>query len=186
MNELEKDETFTWKSSIMHHMMFGLQYSDYEAIIDKFLPLAQKHKYDLFINGHEHQMNYAFVKAPPSGKISTLGQQSQRLDVSLNGTTNGSQNTQEEQCLQSTEVFPQKGPEERTRQITVPKGDRLNQVTLGAAGRETYPICPSNLVESQGQFIYGQNKYNGFGLVHVTAEAIEVMYKGVERGGGSG
>ena len=58
----DKDASIIWKASVMHHMMFGLHYGDYTEIVDKLLPLAQRYKYDLFINGHEHQMNYAYVE----------------------------------------------------------------------------------------------------------------------------
>lgn len=46
----------------MHHMMFGLWYYDYGAIIEDFLPLM-KNGYDIFFNGHEHQLNYAYTPA---------------------------------------------------------------------------------------------------------------------------
>ena len=61
MEEHEKDENIVWKASIMHHLMFGLHYNDYGSILDNFLPLLRKYKYDIFLNGHEHQMNYAYT-----------------------------------------------------------------------------------------------------------------------------
>jgi hypothetical protein len=47
-------------------------------------------------------------------------------------------------------------------------------------GRHPYDLCVSNLKSSQGNFLYGQNRYNSFGLVHVTPEEFKITYKGVE------
>ena len=54
MEQQDGDASLVWKASIMHHMMFGLHYSDYGDILKKFLPMIQKHKYDIYFNGHEH------------------------------------------------------------------------------------------------------------------------------------
>ena len=42
-------------------MMFGLHYLDYGAIIEELLPLLKKYNYDVYFNGHEHQINYAWT-----------------------------------------------------------------------------------------------------------------------------
>jgi len=48
-----------WKASSMHHPMFGVHYLDYDSIISDFLPRLKEANYDVYLNGHEHTMNYA-------------------------------------------------------------------------------------------------------------------------------
>jgi hypothetical protein len=43
----------------MHHPIFGLRYPDSTVLMDDLLPLLKKYKFDAFINGHEHNLNYA-------------------------------------------------------------------------------------------------------------------------------
>lgn len=62
MNRVGADKKVIWKASSMHHPMFGLHYLDYEAIINDFLPRMEANGYDVFLNGHEHLMNYARVE----------------------------------------------------------------------------------------------------------------------------
>jgi hypothetical protein len=61
--ELQKqsnDPSIAWKASLMHHPMYGCHSdSDYSHILKEFLPLIQKNHYDVYFNGHEHQMSYA-------------------------------------------------------------------------------------------------------------------------------
>ena len=51
----------------------------------------------------------------------------------------------------------------------------------GAGGKITFPICEWNMWRSHGNFIYGESKYNGFVLIDVQKEMIEVKYKGVTK-----
>lgn len=92
MKKQDKDDKLIWKGSVMHHMMFGLHYTDYGAIIDEFLPLMKKHNYDLFFNGHEHQMNYAYTPTD--------------IDLEYHKFQPEVYETVETQCYDTVEVFP--------------------------------------------------------------------------------
>ena len=61
MQDQDGDKNLIWKASVMHHMMFGLHYSDYGVILRNLLPLIHKHKYGIYFNGHEHLLNYAYT-----------------------------------------------------------------------------------------------------------------------------
>lgn len=105
----------------MHHMMFGLWYPDYGTIIDDFLPLMKEYGYDIFFNGHEHQMNYAFTPASNNLKYS----------IPWYRLWSGGSN---EQCEDNQEIFPQNGTEKDSRQTVTEHGDRVNQFTIGGGG----------------------------------------------------
>lgn len=60
------------------------------------------------------------------------------------------------------------------------QGEYVNQITSGAAGKTTFPICQWNMLKSHGNFVYGQSQYNGFVLVHVTSNAVDVKWIGVK------
>ena len=40
--------------------MFGKMYADIDHIIDDYLPELLEHKFDLYLNGHEHTLEYAY------------------------------------------------------------------------------------------------------------------------------
>jgi hypothetical protein len=39
--------------------MWGKWYVDYEHIVDNYLPILMEHKFDLYLNGHEHTITYS-------------------------------------------------------------------------------------------------------------------------------
>jgi 3',5'-cyclic AMP phosphodiesterase CpdA len=65
-----EDPKIIWKTSYDHHPMYNMHYDDYPAIIEDFLPLLRKHKYDIYFGGHEHMLNHALV--PETSEIETL------------------------------------------------------------------------------------------------------------------
>ena len=62
--------------------------------------------------------------------------------------------------------------------MTFKKGEIFHEMTLGASGKDRYPICTDH--ETSGKFFYAQNKYPGFGLVTVTPEKFTIKMMGVE------
>jgi len=40
--------------------MFGKFYPDYDHIIANYLPMMMKHNFDVYLNGHEHTLDYAY------------------------------------------------------------------------------------------------------------------------------
>lgn len=167
----QQDQDIVWKASVMHHMMFGLHYADYGVILDKFLPLIRKYNYDIYFNGHEHQMHYAYTSPEEIDHIL------ENYKVQPDGQF---RKMPKDTCWDDVEIFPEHGPEEQSREVSLDQGERIHQLTIGASGKPTYPICQSNLDNSHGHFVYGQNKYNGFALVTVTPGQLEIQLKGVE------
>ena len=82
-------------------------------------------------------------------------------------------------CYKRSEFFPENGIEAKTRMYMVSQGEYVNQITVGASGKSTFPICAWNMQKSHGQFIYGDSLFNGFALVHVTRHSVDVKYYGV-------
>ena len=60
MKEWDKDEKIIWRASVQHHPLFAKWYADYSHLINDYLPILMKHKFDLYLNGHEHLLEYAF------------------------------------------------------------------------------------------------------------------------------
>lgn len=58
LQEWDMDEKIVWRASVQHHPMFAKWYTDYEHIINNFLPILMDHKFDLYLNGHEHILEY--------------------------------------------------------------------------------------------------------------------------------
>ena len=59
MIKWEEDEDMLWKAAVAHHPMWGKWYPDFANIVLNFLPMMQDHKFDLYLNGHEHVISYA-------------------------------------------------------------------------------------------------------------------------------
>ena len=166
MEDHAKDSKIIFKAVILHHPMFGLYYDDYMVLVNRFLPKLRKYGYDLYINGLEHQLNYATF---PLDDIGT-GRTGKKFDDDIDKN-----NT----CFKRSEFFPEEGPEQKTRTFMSSQGEFVNQVTVGASGKTTFPICAWNMQKSHGKFIYGESYLNGFALVHATKHAIDVKLYGV-------
>lgn len=59
LEEWDKDEKIIWKASVQHHPMFGKWYDDFSHIVRDYLPILMDHRFDLYLNGHEHDLEYA-------------------------------------------------------------------------------------------------------------------------------
>lgn len=78
-------------------------------------------------------------------------------------------------CTANIERFFSK--EAQTRRVTVRKGDKLHQLTIGAGGRELYTLCSDHV--TAGDFLYGEDLYFGYALVHVNEEKLIIEVRGV-------
>jgi len=48
-----------WKATALHHPMWGKWYPDFTNIVANYLPMLLDHKFDVYLNGHEHVIAYA-------------------------------------------------------------------------------------------------------------------------------
>lgn len=59
MIKWDADPTIVWKATVQHHPLFGKWYQDYQHLVTDYLPLLLQHKFDFYLNGHEHTLEYA-------------------------------------------------------------------------------------------------------------------------------
>jgi len=60
LDEWDHDEKIIWKASVQHHPMFAKWYDDFSHIVQDYLPILLDHRFDLYLNGHEHDLEYAY------------------------------------------------------------------------------------------------------------------------------
>jgi hypothetical protein len=160
MREQSKDKKSVWKASAMHHPMFSIDNMDYTSIIDSFLPLLKQFNFDAYLAGHEHLMTLAY---PP-----------QNIEHSSPFVHNFGQKNDTD-CHMNVEWFP---AGKTSRQITLNQGEKIVQFTIGNSAKPMDNICYDH--QTLGDFVYAQNAFWGFALVHVTSDFFEVTYKGLE------
>merc|ERR1719198_616261 len=59
LNQWDQDPKIIWRASVQHHPLFGKWYNDFTHLTQDFLPLLMDHKFDLYLAGHEHCLEYA-------------------------------------------------------------------------------------------------------------------------------
>lgn len=162
-----KDTKVIWRAAVLHHPMFSLYYDDYVKLVESFLPLLRTYGYDFYFAGMEHQLNYANFPLDEPGN----GRTGRKIDENIDSNSN---------CHKRSEFWIRKGPEAKSHTVIATQGEFVHQVTVGASGKTTYPICEWNMQMSHGNFVYGESKYNGYALVHVTKGKVDVKLMGVE------
>ena len=63
MQTLEKwdaDPSIVWRISVQHHPLFGKWFNDSDKLIFNEMEMLMDHKFDLYLNGHEHAASYAY------------------------------------------------------------------------------------------------------------------------------
>ena len=151
----------------MNHPMFSLYYDDYMALVYKLMPVLRKFGYDLYFSGLEQQLSYSNFPLDSPGN----GRTGRKISKDIDKNTT---------CWKRSEFFPRGGPEKKTRMVLMSQGEYLNQFNSGAAGKATLPICKWGMEKSHGNFVYGESRYNGFMLVHVTRNMVDVKLQGVQ------
>lgn len=93
-----------------------------------------------------------------------------------------------DECFENVETFPagalpnltSNNESNHSRSLSVPQGQYLHQITLGASGQEPYSLCNKQMAKSDGQFYYSTNAQNGFSLVTVDENEFNIQIKGVD------
>ena len=60
LKEWESDEKIVWRVSVQHHPLSGKWYNEFSHIVRDYMPILMELKFDLYLNGHEHALEYAF------------------------------------------------------------------------------------------------------------------------------
>ena len=185
MNEWNQDEKIIWKASVQHHPLFAKHYTDYDHLISTYLPILIQHKFDMYLNGHEHALEHAiypmsdesFLDAnmePPSQLFNFKLDMVQRnfkkfsMDIYKYFTKNN-----DETCQNDVEKIWTD-----SRFLEIDKGKVIHQVTTGSTGYDLYDLCLDQ--ETMGEYKYVQNKLHGFTKLHVDAEKAILTLKGVD------
>lgn len=58
VNEWAQDDKIIWKATVQHHPLFAKHYTDYDHLITTYLPILVEHKFDFYLNGHEHALEH--------------------------------------------------------------------------------------------------------------------------------
>lgn len=151
MLEWDKDEDMLWKATVLHHPMWGKWYPDFANIVLNFLPMLQDHKFDIYLNGHEHVISYAHYpfSQVPNGSYSSIYRD--YLDSQLeNDIFSEHEVLKEYNCESGQESFFGYDPKETT--LRMKKGVALHQVTTGTSGFDEYLLCLAR--PSMGRFTY--------------------------------
>ena len=136
LNEWDSDPKIIWKASVQHHPLFGKWYNDFQHITRDYLPILMDHRFDLYLNGHEHDLEYAFY--PYSQAPSDYWFKFQQLK----------DEPEDFQCLNNVEELFGGS----SRSIKFKQGDALHQVTTGTTGFDLYPLCLAR--PSMGRWMY--------------------------------
>jgi hypothetical protein len=64
----DQNPYIVWKATIQHYPIFAFHYEqiNYQQIATIFLPILQAHKFDLYLNGHEHILGYVQIPMNPA------------------------------------------------------------------------------------------------------------------------
>ena len=172
----EEDEKMLWKATVLHHPMWGKWYPDFSNIVLNFLPMLQDHKFDVYLNGHEHVISYAhylYAQVPHSYAHQAFAdyfEAQQEMDIFESHVL------KEYNCESGQESFFGNDPAVRT--LRMKKGEALHQITTGTSGFDEYLLCLSR--PSMGTFTYAQNIIHGWSSVHVDERELRIVSKGVD------
>ena len=63
MKDWAQNPNIVWKATVQHYPIWflNLDDTDYASISNVFLPILRKNKFDLYLNGHEHFIAYAYL-----------------------------------------------------------------------------------------------------------------------------
>ena len=177
MNKWEADEDMLWKATVLHHPMWGKWYPDFANIVLNYLPMLQDHKFDLYLNGHEHVISYAHYEYSQIPNESNYQHAyHDYFQAQLNTMHGSDETTNEYECKSGQESFFGRDPNNRS--LRMKKGDALHQITTGTSGFDEYLLCLTR--PSMGNFTYAQNILHGWSAVHVDEHELRVVSKGVD------
>jgi hypothetical protein len=63
MKDWAQNPNIVWKATIQHYPIWflNLDETDYASISNVFLPILRDNGFDLYLNGHEHFIAYAYL-----------------------------------------------------------------------------------------------------------------------------
>lgn len=112
-----KDSSIVWTSTVQHHPLFSKWWADYVNITSNLLPMLIDHKVDFYLNGHEHDLTYAYY---PYSQVPSLLE-----ELSIDGASSYT-------CGLNQELFFGYN----TRYSEFSKGEALHQITTGAGAND--------------------------------------------------
>lgn len=113
-----------WKATVLHHPIWGKAYPDFANIALNFLPILLDHKFDLYLNGHEHVISYAHYAYDQVPLESFHHVMSNYLEAQMETDYRSESVLNDYKCLDGKESFFGRDPQERT--LRVKKGEALH------------------------------------------------------------
>lgn len=147
MEEQSKDDKIIWKAVSGHQHIFGMQFNENKIIYDEFLPLMKKYGYDVYLNGHEHLMDYSYIPtrndtvrpkkkkdAMPPDKVQRRREYYTPIEKVKNFTWEWAY-----PCWTRREWFFEEDYPNINRNAESKKGDYIHEITAGACGEIRNP-----------------------------------------------
>mmetsp|Transcript_1906 Transcript_1906/g.2691 ORF Transcript_1906/g.2691 Transcript_1906/m.2691 type:complete len:172 (-) Transcript_1906:21-536(-) len=143
------------------------------------------HKVDLYLNGHEHDLEYAYYPYSQSPRMELEKFAISSTAADRVGFMDMKAGVEEFECEQGLDyVFPLEPQGQATyieagdRYMKFNKGDAIHQFTTATTGFDLYSICLGR--PSMGRWGYAANKYHGFAQLHVDVDIATIVFKGVD------
>lgn len=161
MQEWSQNDKIIWRAAVQHYPIWflNLKSTDYAGINSIYLPLLRQYNFDLYLNGHEHFIAYAYLlnSTPITPYIPP--------------------NQTNENCAYSIEYFF--NDTTHSRVSSWKQGEALHQITTGNTGKEDYAICYDRQ-QNQATFTYAQNLYGSWTQVRTEANKITLVTFGYD------
>ena len=135
------------------------------------------HRFDLYLNGHEHDLEYAYYPYNSFGNEGALKDQSLMEFNGFSCDDNVEYIFKDEPYTEMYESEEIQNDSSLRKKVFY-KGDAIHQVTSGTTGFDLYPICIER--PSMGRWKYASNQYHGFTQVHADKDKISLKIKGVD------
>lgn len=167
LQDWAQNDKIIWKASVQHYPIWFLNLNeiDYAGINDVYLPMLREYNFDLYLNGHEHFIAYAYLlKDTPLNEGSPYLPKQKRLQ----------QNN--ETCAYSIEYFFNDTTHSRVEEWK--QGEALHQITTGNTGKEDYAICYER--QNLATFTYAQNLYGSWTQVRTESNQITLVTYGYD------
>lgn len=182
LGSVSNDPKIKWKVVLIHYPIFSVSTSgaDNESLKKHLLPLLVKHKVDLVISGHNHNMQY--LVANTSGlqykrqkiKIECFEQTYLKCNESVIYCENKESACESLDLNCSDRITYRDSPLYNISNNSIKKGSNLVQLIQGSGGATLDYLCPS-LESPMAEVLFGKAEY-GFSELTITKSKISMKF----------
>ena len=181
LTEISKEPKIKWKVVLIHYPIFSVSASvaDNEILKKYLFPILAKHKVDLVISGHNHNMQLLAANISEPYK-------NQKLDINCLSPNYIKCNNSYIYCLNKNTTCPssnyncedkitfEDSPTYYYPAKSIKKGSYLLQVIQGSGGSTIDYLCP-NLTSPMADMLFGKAAY-GFSEFTITSSSISINF----------